>query len=397
MKIVHLATSITGGAGIAALRSHRALLTNGIDSTILTNSYNASNDNDIVSVSPNFVKDFVSSALTLVQQKVVQKTSDLVTPMSISKKVTLTKEFSTADVVHIHAFYNLLNIRDFQEILSSDKKVFVTLHDERVFTGGCHYTRDCDKFISICDGCPQSRVISNALIVRSQQKLIQTFSNRNRVRFVAPSKWIKDEALKSTVLAGSQISVVRNPVPEIFFKIRKIADEGNKNVGVFRIGFISQNIDNPYKGIDTLISSIRNISSDTTMKIELHLIGNKSKTYTLRNVEVINQHITNDYDMAHKISNMNLVVLPSSQDNFPSVIGETLATGTRLIGSKVGGIAEALAKYSLPVFDHSDSNSLTKLIEAEIADERMSVDRNEVRSEFSEQAYANKILELYSS
>jgi len=59
--------------------------------------------------------------------------------------------------------------------------------------------------------------------------------------------------------------------------------------------------------------------------------------------------------MAMTLSGMDLVVIPSNQDNFPSVIGESLACGTRVIGTQVGGIPEALDIFGLPSFNPDDS------------------------------------------
>ena len=42
--------------------------------------------------------------------------------------------------------------------------------------------------------------------------------------------------------------------------------------------------------------------------------------------------------MASLLSTIDLVIVPSSQDNSPSVIGEALAVGVPVMGSDVGGI-----------------------------------------------------------
>ena len=92
----------------------------------------------------SFIKRILSSATTVVQQKVIQKSSSLVTPISLDLLNWDDPEIQRADVLHLHAFYNLVSVRNFLRMFPRKKKV-VTLHDERFFTGGCHYQMDCEQ------------------------------------------------------------------------------------------------------------------------------------------------------------------------------------------------------------------------------------------------------------
>ena len=77
MKIVQLATSLSGGAGIAALRMSNALNIVGEDSMIISRDGILTTGNaDIISTKINLLKRLESSAVTLSQSKMLQKNND---------------------------------------------------------------------------------------------------------------------------------------------------------------------------------------------------------------------------------------------------------------------------------------------------------------------------------
>lgn len=394
MKILHLATSIQGGAGIAALRSHNALLSNGIQSSLLTTRIDSSESfQEVHSFAKSRFNETLSSGITLAQRLFIQNSEDLVTPISLGRDVLSTESFLEAQVVHIHAFYNLINSNTLAKIIDSTKKIFITLHDERMFTGGCHYSRSCSNFTSSCKKCPQSTKFGQWVISNNHQEWIEILSSSVNVRFIAPSSWIKEKALRSRALKDCKVDVVRNPIPEVYFNSVIDSDTRKQRMA---IGFISQNIENPYKGIGILISAMQLLPSELLRNIDLYLIGNSSIDYTNELFSVKQISVQNDQEMADLLQKIDLVVIPSTEDNFPSVIGECLASGKRIIGSSVGGIAEAMDDFSLPRFKANDVNELSNLIEFEISNQTALIDREKAHQEFSEKVYARIMMKLYS-
>ena len=141
MKIVQLATSLSGGAGIAALRMSNALNGVGEDSMIISrNGFLTTGNSDVTSTKINPLKRLDSAAVTLSQSKILQKNNDLVTPWSINTLKIKKEVFERADIIHIHAYYNFLSSSSLRKILALGKPTLFTLHDQRLFTGGCHYS-----------------------------------------------------------------------------------------------------------------------------------------------------------------------------------------------------------------------------------------------------------------
>ena len=85
MKILHLATSMGGGAGRAALRIKTAQNHFGIEATIQSrDAIQLSGSGELTPFQISPLKQIESSTLTFLQSKFIQNSNDLVTPLSIS-------------------------------------------------------------------------------------------------------------------------------------------------------------------------------------------------------------------------------------------------------------------------------------------------------------------------
>jgi hypothetical protein len=121
MRIAQLTTTSEGGAGIAAVRLSKALNEVGVTS-------------EIVSQRGLQEETSLRSKLTTVlQRNLLQSTSNLMTTYSQTtlKKVKV-RDF---DILHFHAFYNLIRSRDIDKI-AKGRPIFLSLHDQRFLTGG---------------------------------------------------------------------------------------------------------------------------------------------------------------------------------------------------------------------------------------------------------------------
>ena len=72
------------------------------------------------------------------------------------------------------------------------------------FTGGCHYTLGCNKFISKCGRCPQlSSNLNYDLSTFIQNRKIKHYNKK--IKFVVNSKWMKKMASKSSILKNFEV------------------------------------------------------------------------------------------------------------------------------------------------------------------------------------------------
>jgi len=66
-----------------------------------------------------------------------------------------TPQFREADVVHYHLIHNhMISLFDLPWLFEAKPAVW-TFHDPWPFTGHCIYPKDCEKWLSGCQGCPR--------------------------------------------------------------------------------------------------------------------------------------------------------------------------------------------------------------------------------------------------
>jgi glycosyltransferase involved in cell wall biosynthesis len=336
MKILHLTTSLGGGAGIAARRIHEAELDSGIDSEILTladrkksNSYYEG-----ALLTGNRASAYISSALTILQRSIVQNSLNLVTPYSLNIAGNLINAIKKFDVIHIHATYNLVNYATIKKLLDSNINIVVTMHDMRFFTGACHQSGSCAGFQKSCENCPQVRAPFRNSVSRNFERNIFLFTKYQNLKIVSPSEWLAGLAQTSSLLERQNIYVVRNPIPSEYNLRNR-----SRLPGPLRIGFIATNFQNPNKGFGDLTNAL-NLLAKTAFDFELILIGQGDVTDLDPKIARKIRITRTDSEMSMELNGMDWLMVPSRQDNCPNVIGEALMTGTKVLGSLAGGVPE---------------------------------------------------------
>ena len=88
------------------------------------------------------------------------------------------------------------------------------------FTGGCHYSGNCEKYKSSCGSCPQlGSSIGNDLSLRIFKRKTKAFKNTN-LNIVTPSRWLADCVKNSQLLRRFKVSVIPNGLSESIFSQR---------------------------------------------------------------------------------------------------------------------------------------------------------------------------------
>ena len=391
-KVVHLATSISGGAGIAARRIVEAQVNAGIESDLLTANYSGTQlENHESIISRRLGSKIRSKSLTYFQTTLVQKSDLLVTSYSSN----CTKDWKTLlgnpDVIHIHAFYNLMKLNTLTE-LSEVAPLVITMHDQRVFTGGCHYSGNCEGYKSNCLRCPQVHKLfqqapSNQL--KDSRKILNSLPE---TLIISPSQWLANLARESSVLSRNRIEVLNNPVPAIF---SSNLDKKAKNNGCLVVGFISENLHNPYKGFQVLIDALNKLPR--SFQIEVKFMGNGDIPVFSENIKASQFHLKTAVEMAREISSCDAIIVPSLQDNSPSVISESIMCGVPVIGSRAGGITEIVTDFNLPSFEIGNSEQLSKILLDFNPIQYYQSELNEKKKRFTYEISASRHLELYQS
>ena len=331
MRILHLATSSDGGAGIAATRIVTAQTIMGMDSMLLTR------ENQLENVRIKF-KKYLGKLVTIGSKQIVNKRYGVISPISISTFNFKEIEIYKPDVLNIHNWYNFLSLRDIYR-LSEKYPITFTLHDARLATGGCHVTLGCEKFEQTCKKCPASKI--DFAIRQSKKNMDAHLSMMKKYAIVSPSKWMLSELSKSTLVQNSQVSeVIGNPVP-----FTENISPRAKMATPLRISFVSAVLDSEFKGLELLINSLKFLGANyPEIKGVVKLIGNTVQNHDSKygGIEVKTIGSVSEPELKSILADTDLLLVPSVSDNFPSVITEAQFAGAIVVATNVGGIPEMI-------------------------------------------------------
>jgi glycosyltransferase involved in cell wall biosynthesis len=226
-------------------------------------------------------------------------------------------------VIHIHNWFNLMSFKQLRKIIEIGIPVVITLHDQRLITGGCHASLDCSEFLSGCKKCPMVSRLFHSSVRKNSRDSRQLFNiRRQNLKLTTPSNFMVSQASKSWIMSSQKVTFLPNPIPKYEH------DEESKSIAtsksIFRVGVASNNPDDPLKGGD-LIYKLEKILKRNVGDIEL--------------VYLANFPTEKDFDFWTII---DCLLVPSRGDNSPNVIHEAKQFGLPIIATKVGGITEML-------------------------------------------------------
>jgi len=399
MKVLQIATSTNGGAGIAARRLNAALNTIGINSLLLSGSLThlSINQNEII-VKKSFISRNLSRVLTAFQAKILQKRNFLMTTLSL-EMITIEKILAhKPDIIHLHTFYNLLSTKTIAEICNSGIPTFISLHDERFYTGGCHHAMGCSQYQESCSNCPETRQIFKKLVVGAQHNLTVTFKNNQTLTVIAPSEWISRRAKSSSALKFVEVVKVNNPVSLDFIEKSKNLRKPKNPSKPYLVTFVAQDLYSSFKGITTLLQCIsQNESEFAKQNIKFVFVGSGPEVQ-IGNLKSRQYEKIESLNIADIYSESDLLIVPSLIDNSPNVIFEALVCGTPFVGSNQGGIPEIAEVFGMETFVYGDPDSMYGAI---IKQKNARLDSNLIRENalalVHPELVAKKISKLYLS
>lgn len=353
MKIVHHATRLSGGAGIAARRIHEGLLRQGLASSFR-------------------VRDAVPRGVIGAER--VQATSSLVGRLSrrwekwcialdferyrhslsprlewfsdtrVAGPDLLLQGQADADVHHLHWTSEHLDLGKFASGLSPGTPLVWTMHDMNPMTGGCHYTLDCERFLGSCGACPllgstQSDDLSARVHDRKRRALASL--ERGTTCFVAASRWMAREAGRSSLLADARIEVIPYGLDTQNFAPR------NRDLArdVFGIPsdrpvllFAADNLSNHRKGLDLLLQAL---DDGVRKRVLLLAIGEPGSACVDASYDIVYLgRIENERLLSFAYSAADLFVSPARAENFGQVILEAMACAIPVLAYAVGGMPD---------------------------------------------------------
>lgn len=350
MRVVHISTSdVRGGAARSAWRLHAGLLDLGCNSTMLVRE--KSSDHPTVRATGctrNAGERFWEG---LAREHVwANRTPLSTTHFSLGlpgRDLSRELEIQEAEIIHLHWVADFLSPASLAALAALGKPLVWTLHDQRPFTGGCHFSGGCAGFEKKCAGCPQLRRDPWRMTERILDDESDTFT-RMPVQVVAPSQWLARLARRSRRFARQRVTVIPYGVSgREFFPEEKAA--ARRSLGLPEDAFLilsgADHAGEKRKGLDLLLAAFQQLPRATQAGAPIRLLffGHALAGDTSFGDRVVALGYLADAEkLRAAYAAADVFVLPSREDNLPNTLLEALACGTAVAAFAVGGVPDVL-------------------------------------------------------
>lgn len=368
MKILIVSYSDSvGGAGRAAYRLHRALVSAGHESRMRvrlkkTDDPTVIGDLDGTTKALTAMRWRLGYALSSLQHSAVPGLNSANwLPSSWSDEINA----SDADVVNLHwVCGETMSIADIGRIR---KPVAWTLHDMWPFCGTEHYTSDDDtaRWIIGYHRSNRSPADKGWDISRWTAKRKAKAWTRP-MHIISPSQWLGDCARKSELFRGWPVHVIPNPLDTETFRPLDRAFSRNvlllppdKKIILFgAIGGASE----PRKGYRHMSQALRILAGRVNTENYVCVVFGQSRPIDggdLPFESIWTGHVSDDTTLALLYSAADVMVVPSEQENLPQTATEAQACGCPVVGFRTTGMSDVVQHESTGYLaDPFDANDL---------------------------------------
>lgn len=376
MKILFINKyDITGGAGVAAFRLHKALEKKYNTEDLFLVGIKMSSFNNVIPTRKPGFQNFAERGLNFLFNQVGLQYK--FHPFSSRTILEVTKKFSP-DVISLHNVHGGYFQTSLLIELSKIAPIVWTLHDMWAFTANAAHTFGDDSWKGMQSGknerklFPQIGFNTGNWLLKEKKRIY----SKSNLTIVTPSKWLFNLATQSPVFEGKKIIPIPNGIDlNIFYPRDKVVIK--KELGISSsekvlIFGAEKVLKGNYKGGENLINILKELDSRLSQNVHLIIIGhsNLKKLHEFINFEIHETgYVYGEEEIAKYLTAADVFIYPTKADNLPNALIEASACGTPSITYDVGGCKEII-----------ENNSNGFLIPA-----------------FNEKLFVNRLLELLAS
>lgn len=405
MKVLHLVTwQPLGGATLGAYWLHRALRELGVDSTILTNSSSTIDDESVISLADSRVARLKLAAarrIAQIPQRLYRNRQSRIFSTGLDGlDFTRHPAYESADLVHLHWVNGLVSTRSLRKVT---RPLVWTLRDMWPFTGGCHYSMECERFTKGCGACPQLGSSRDNDLSRFVARRKQA-SVPEGIRLVGISRWLSDCASRSEIFRDCRVSTISNNVDtQLFSPLPR--QEARQALGLHRDKRIvligAPNVTIFYKGFDLFLQAVDELRRD-----DVHVVTfGRSGSEQLDSIGIPNTslgYLDSTEDLRAAYSAADVFVAPSRMDAFGKTLVEAMLCGTPVVCFDATGpkdiVEHCVTGYLAKPFSPEDLARGIRWVLEQSPSVRAELSRNaqaHARERFDSRVIATQYVELY--
>lgn len=270
------------------------------------------------------------------------------------------------DIIHLHnlhdSYINLPML--FSYIKKHNVPTVWTLHDCWAFTGQCpHFTIvKCDKWKAGCHNCPQYKEYPASLYDNTKkmwQLKKKWFTGVKNMTIVTPSRWLARLAQES-YLKEYSIQVINNGIDLNAFKPTQSNFRERYEIPAEKYIILGVSFAWGYrKGLDCFVEMAEKLGE----QYQIVLVGTYDEIDKNLPHNIISIHRTqNQKELAEIYSAADVFVMPTREENYPTVNMEAIACGTPVVTFDTGGSPEMLDDKTGIVVEANDIEATKKAI-----------------------------------
>jgi glycosyltransferase involved in cell wall biosynthesis len=276
------------------------------------------------------------------------------------------------------------------------------------FTGGCHYTDGCDRYLQECGRCPilQSKNSSDLShwLWKQKSKAYRRLSQPLHV--VCPSNWMAELARRAPPLKGVPVHVIPNPInTETFRPIDK--KTARRLLGLPEKGHLllmgAASTADRRKGFDLLMAALDDAAKQPGAEpLGLVTLGTRNREVAghTRGLSTWNiGFLQDEVSLCALYNAVDAVALPSREENLSNTLAEALCCGIPCLAFAIGGngdlIRHQVNGYLAKAGDTADLASGLAWILKNIGPERRAAIAESARAQLAYEVLVPEFLKIY--
>jgi glycosyltransferase involved in cell wall biosynthesis len=353
MRIVHVSTSVSGGAGIAAFRLHSTMLKNNFDSVLYSQTYE-NPDLSCFKVQITRPKGIIERGVNYVFNKLNNyqnkkyKAFNFEHYSNMRTLYRINEYCKKDDIIILHWVADFLDYKSFFSNIDKDSNIFIYVHDFNCIQGKLHALFDRDKI----NGKPLQ------IIEKYYRKKKMAYYNKiNDLKIIANSNYTYDILSKSGFFSKAHLCKIYlglpkdelNPIDKTLAKTQL-----GFNKKDFLILISANNLDSELKGFDRLLKIFNKFKTHLNVKF----IGlGKTQCKALLNEDNFINFMTWDSSEKSKLFSAADVTLSTSyEESFGQTIIESYSCSTPVIVYNNGALPELVDHYKTGFIAEEDND-----------------------------------------